>query len=121
MDDVLPPDTVVNFVLIDVERLEVECLSGMKATIERSPNIVIMCEWSGMSYNTRDFATKKRELLEWLSSKEFKFYQLGGYTGACNPERFNEIGMSGVLNIQGMHRLTDIFIVPSHIDPNQVF
>lgn len=53
-----------------------EALSGMKKTIERSPDIVIMCEWSGISLNTEDFVEKKRELLEWFVSKKFKFYKI---------------------------------------------
>ena len=48
----LDNSTVVDFALIDVERMEVECLEGMKATILRSPNIVITLEWSGKSLNS---------------------------------------------------------------------
>ena len=42
MDDMLPEDIVVDFVLMDVERLEVICLEGFKKTILRSPNVVLM-------------------------------------------------------------------------------
>jgi hypothetical protein len=31
--------------LIDVERMEIRALRGMKKIIERSPNLVIMTEW----------------------------------------------------------------------------
>ena len=47
VDNVLPKDTVVDFVLIDVETMEVYALQGMVETIARSPNIIIMCEWWG--------------------------------------------------------------------------
>ena len=55
VDNILPKDAVIDFALIDVERSEVECLQGMKQTILRSPNIVIMCEWSGHSYNSPNY------------------------------------------------------------------
>ena len=42
VDDVLPPDIKVDFVLIDVEKMEVEALLGMKKLIERSKDIVIL-------------------------------------------------------------------------------
>lgn len=48
----LSNDTIVDFALIDVERMEIECLEGMKETILRSPNIVITLEWSGSSLNS---------------------------------------------------------------------
>ena len=47
VDNVLPKDTVVDFVLIDVESMEVYALQGVVETIARSPNIIIMCEWWG--------------------------------------------------------------------------
>lgn len=47
VDNVLPKDTQVNFALIDTERMELEVFNGMKETILRSPNIIILCEWSG--------------------------------------------------------------------------
>jgi hypothetical protein len=31
--------------LIDAERLEVKVLRGMKETIKRSPNLIIITEW----------------------------------------------------------------------------
>jgi hypothetical protein len=36
---------VVNFALIDVEKMEVEALLGMKEVILRSPDLIIMLEW----------------------------------------------------------------------------
>ena len=47
VDNMLPNDTIVNFALIDTERMELEVFNGMKNTILRSPNIIILCEWSG--------------------------------------------------------------------------
>ncbi len=45
MDTILPPDVKLNFALIDVERMEMKALRGMKGIIDRSPNLVIMTEW----------------------------------------------------------------------------
>jgi FkbM family methyltransferase len=77
VDDVLPADAVIDFALIDVERFELECLEGMKRTIARSPNIVIMCEWSNRSNNSEDKDwSRKNGLLEWFIANGFKFYVL---------------------------------------------
>ena len=46
--------------------MEVECLEGMRETIGRSPNLIVMCEWSAYSLTSADFARRKQELLEWL-------------------------------------------------------
>lgn len=52
MDVLLPSDLVLDFALIDVERLEVECLSGLMETIGRSPNLVLVVEWAGVTVNS---------------------------------------------------------------------
>lgn len=59
IDNILPKNAIIDFALLDVERLEVECLYGMKETILRSPNIIILCEWANVSHNTKDIQTKK--------------------------------------------------------------
>jgi hypothetical protein len=38
----LPENATLNFALIDIERMEVRALKGMKKIIDRSPNLVIM-------------------------------------------------------------------------------
>lgn len=45
VDNVLLPDIKVDFVLMDVEKMEVEALLGMKELIERSKDVVILLEW----------------------------------------------------------------------------
>lgn len=42
VDGVLPPDIKVDFVLMDVEKMEVEALLGMKRLIDRSKDAVIL-------------------------------------------------------------------------------
>jgi hypothetical protein len=42
VDAVLPEDLVIDFVLMDVEKMEVEALLGMKKLIERSKNIIML-------------------------------------------------------------------------------
>ena len=45
MDSLLPEDVKLNFALLDVEKMEIKALRGMKKVIERSPNLVLMVEW----------------------------------------------------------------------------
>lgn len=42
VDNVLPPHIKLNFALIDVEKMEIKALRGMKQVIERSPDLIIM-------------------------------------------------------------------------------
>ena len=42
VDNLLPPDVKLNFALIDVEKMEVKALRGMKNIIARSPDLVLM-------------------------------------------------------------------------------
>lgn len=76
VDNILPSDAVIDFALIDVERLEVECLEGMKAVIRRSPGIVMMVEWSGASVNTANIDSSIDQLLDWLIAEKFTFWEL---------------------------------------------
>lgn len=45
VDALLPPDVKIDFALLDVEKMEVKALRGMRKVIERSPNMIIMTEW----------------------------------------------------------------------------
>ena len=62
VDEVLPSGTVVNFALIDVEKMEIGCLEGMKETLRRSPDLIIMCEWAGAG-TSADYPKRRRNLL----------------------------------------------------------
>ena len=42
MDNVLPKNVNVDFALVDVERVEIQCLEGMINIMQRSPNMVIV-------------------------------------------------------------------------------
>jgi hypothetical protein len=46
LDDVLPPDLVVDILKIDVEGHELGVVLGARETIARSPGIRIVMEWS---------------------------------------------------------------------------
>jgi FkbM family methyltransferase len=59
MDAVLPADTALDFVLIDVQGLEVECLEGLKETMLRSPDLVLCVEWMGTTYTTEMTSSRK--------------------------------------------------------------
>ena len=45
VDALLPEDVILDFALLDVEKMETKALNGMRKIIERSPNLVIMTEW----------------------------------------------------------------------------
>ena len=96
----------------------------MKETILRSPNIVIMCEWAGYSNNSKDGKKKIKDLIDWFVSLKFKFYRLGGRSGSCSPQPFNEVSADYVVSMPDPRdggNFPDIFIIPSHIDPNKTF
>lgn len=69
VDNVLPSDVIVDFVLIDTEMSEIEVLEGMKDTIRRSPNMIIVAEWSGYSKNMNDqeFSSRRDALMAWFN------------------------------------------------------
>ena len=64
----LPEDVKVDFALIDVEMLDLECLEGMKKVMKRSPNIIIVIEWSGYSIHLdqREYEKRLTNLLKWF-------------------------------------------------------
>jgi len=79
---------------------EIECLEGMKAVIARSPNIILIVEWSGYSKNMEDdvYNSRRDSLLRWFGEKNFMFYridreQLGGEAipRSCEKEVFLEL------------------------------
>lgn len=41
----LPQEATLDFALLDVEKMEIKALRGMRKVIERSPRLVIMTEW----------------------------------------------------------------------------
>ena len=121
VDNVLPKGTVIDFVLIDVESMEVYAIQGMVETIARSPNIIIMCEWWGWYFKGYNMPQKLKQLDDLVRSmheRKFKFYYLDKAKMGCNDIRFIELSLEQVLS----HTMTylDIFYVPNHIDPNKL-
>ncbi len=109
--------------MIDVERSEVECLEGMKETILRSPNIVIMCEWAGYSNNSKEIKKKITDLINWFASLNFKFYRTWSRPPNCSPQVFTEVSTQYVISMPDpvdRGGFPDVFIIPGHIDPNKV-
>jgi hypothetical protein len=45
VDNLLPENVKLDFALLDVEKMEIKAMKGMKKVIERSPNLIIMTEW----------------------------------------------------------------------------
>ena len=67
---------VADFAFMDVELLEVPVLEGMKETIKRSPNLIIVIEWSGKSQLwTQDvYIEHFSALLDWFETLNYKFW-----------------------------------------------
>jgi len=94
----------------------------MKETILRSPNIVIMCEWSGYSINSKDAKKKIQDLINWFASLKFRFYRLGSRSEKCAPQGFNEMTPEYLISMPDARErgsLFDILIIPGHIDPKK--
>lgn len=70
VDDLLPKDISLNFALIDVEKMEVPALTGMKEVIARSPNLVLMVEWQRKLQSDH----KTQQLLDFLYEKGYSVY-----------------------------------------------
>jgi len=83
IDDVLPSDVVLDFVLIDVERMELDVINGMKNLILKSPNIIIFCEWSGNYFRTSGETQKMIDVVAWFVEHKFRFFQMAGGEAAC--------------------------------------
>ena len=73
----MPKDVKPNFMLMDVQMVEVEALEGMKETISRATDLIILCEWSGYSIHLteEEYVVRLRNLLKWFEERKFKFYQ----------------------------------------------
>ena len=67
-------DGPINFMLMDSQFLEVECLFGMQQIIKNSPDIIMYVEWCGISYNSPNPKEREKEMLTWLKGEGFKFY-----------------------------------------------
>ncbi len=89
----------------------------MRETIARSPDLVLMCEWSGVSYNSIDAEQKKSELLSWFVGLRYRFYILT--SKLCGESKFKEVDVGYVLKIT-RRSMMDIFFIPGHIDPNKL-
>ena len=52
-----------------------ECLEGMKETIKRSPDLIMVVEWSGRSEHwPRDvYLEHFKALLDWFETLNYKF------------------------------------------------
>lgn len=127
----LPADVRANFALIDVERLELECLEGMKRVIENSPDLIMVVEWSGYtnSENAKEYQTRARALIEWLAGRKYKFYKLNRSADNppknCDYESFIEMNVDQVMEMSSEMVQTksyiDMIMSPSHLDPNSLY
>jgi FkbM family methyltransferase len=65
MDNVIPRNVSIDFMLIDVEKMELEALLGMRRIIERSRSVVMMVEWQYGVNEVRN-ETKTFRCINWL-------------------------------------------------------
>lgn len=88
----------IDFMLMDVERLEIDCLIGMKKIIKESPNIIMYIEW-GITNLIQNPKEKEKAILTWLYEEGFKFYVYNEKaTGNCDPVVFQEKSVDEILN-----------------------
>jgi hypothetical protein len=96
--------------------MEVEALLGMRQVVERSPNLVIVVEWS-YHINSHRNEQKTIRCINWLTELGYKFYQylLVG-KNSCQIGKF-------WLFEEPLTLLRtppfDLFAIPAHIDPNK--
>ena len=75
VDSLLPADHSLDFALIDVERMEGQAILGMEKVLRRSPNLILLVEWSvSIATNReRDFAKMAIEMLVDLGYRIYKY------------------------------------------------
>ena len=93
----------------------------MKDVISRSPNLVLMIEWSGISMSTKDIRPKREALVKWLFDHKYKFFELiPNPAEKCVLDRFQEMDMTTLLLIDDFSKIKDIWFVPGHMNPNTI-
>lgn len=86
----LPNDTVLDFALLDVEKMETKAIKGLSGIIQRSPHLIIMTEWQ-YARNPRKNETETLEMLSFMESKGYRFYSYsGGDHWSCSVGMFTE-------------------------------
>lgn len=81
---------MLDFALVDVEKMEVKALRGMKGVVERSPGLVIMTEWQ-YGRNPRKNKEEAMELLNYMVERGYKIYSYtGGNPYNCRMGKFHQ-------------------------------
>ena len=118
-------DDSIDFMLMDVERFEVECMHGMKKIIQNSPNIIMYVEWGGRSANPRNFKESEKNILNKLKNEGFNFYLYNQQDdGTCDPAVFTEKTLDEMINFDYTPfpgELIDITMARSHINIQSIF
>jgi hypothetical protein len=84
---VLPNNTKIDLLLIDVETMEVEALLGMKGVIERSSKLVALIEWNYLDNPERN-EQQAKDLLEWLRLLGFRWSLYREGADPCQMGKF---------------------------------
>ena len=105
----MPPDVALDFALLDVEKMEIKALQGMKGIIERSLNLIIMTEWQ-YARNPRRNKEATLELLRYMVERGYKIYSYsGGNFVSCTMGKFHEFGrIEDLLKVDFL----DVFFIP---------
>ena len=127
VDSVMPKDVKPNFILMDVQMLELEALEGMKETLARATDLIVLCEWSGYSIhlNQTEYIPRMKSLLKWLEEHQYKSYEIkfqASRTGSCSKHHFSELSLEEFVKMSNSlyqkRKYTDVLFVSGHIDPN---
>lgn len=95
LDDIVPPDLVVDVIKIDVEGHELSVLKGAIDIIQRSPDIKIILEWS--PNQMRDAGIEGKDLQ--LFMKEYKLKPFGFYNRTITEISWGRLLLSEYDNI----------------------
>ena len=113
----------LDFALIDVERMEIQALDGMKEVITRSPDMIIVCEWTNqpVQITPEEFNRRSKILLKWFYERKYVFYNTIP-KGECNEAYFEPLTEEGMYEFSQAIRKRryeqDVIIAPGHINPN---
>ena len=112
MDETLPKDIKLDFVLIDVEQMELEALYGMKEIVKRSPDLIILTEWQewGKANKEREFGLK---VVNFFLDLKYKVYQLQGPKQFCVFPGLRRLWTAEEIDIKAF---TNIALIPGHIE-----